>query len=284
VLLSEHDSSCRDKVAFAAEMNPDGHIDWSVAEGIGIITIDRPVRRNALTAAMRSSLLERLRSATTDRGVRVIIITGADGAFCAGGDIHALRQFKERDDENGFVRLLDEGCEIVGLLRNAAQPTIAMISGPAQGAGLFMALGCDLRYCNPTANFAAPLARLGIGPEWGGTYLLTRLIGTARTLEMFLSGRAFDAAEAARIGLVNRVWPQQELRAQTLGVARQMAGLPADASARAKRGVWETLDQSFAETAAYERSAQLDNFRSPDSTEGIAAFLEKRAPRFGDGP
>jgi enoyl-CoA hydratase/carnithine racemase len=257
-----------------------GVIDVSVHDRVATVTINRPEKLNALTPEMRRSLLVAVRSCHTNTDVRVIVITGAGRAFCAGGDIEHLRDLKSANDEEGFVQLLDEGRRLVTLLRQTPKPTIAMVDGPAFGAGFFVAIACDLRICSETASFGAPFVKLGLGPDWGGTYLLPRLVGTAKALEMLYTGEGIDAQEALRIGIANRVYPAGELQARVSDLADTLSRHPADVIARHKHAIYRTMDASHATTAEIERRFQLENFRSEQFAEGIAAFLEKRPPQF----
>lgn len=257
-----------------------GRIHLEIEDAIATVVIDNPGKRNALSSLMRGSLLAALKRADANTAVRVIMLTGHGDSFCAGGDISVLKELKGTDDEEGFIRLLDEGKAIVGLLRNSMKPTIAVVNGPALGGGFFIALSCDLRFCGTCASFGAPLVKLGLGPDWGGTYLLPRLVGSAKALEMLFTGEGIDADEALRIGLANRVWPDAELSERALEIARQLTSFPAPVLARHKHAIHATWDQSFDETVELERRLQLLNFRSSDFSEGIAAFLEKRPPDF----
>jgi enoyl-CoA hydratase/carnithine racemase len=257
-----------------------GRIHLESAGGIATVVIDNPGKRNALTSAMRGELLSALQRADRDPAVRVICLTGHGDTFCAGGDINVLRELKSANNEEGFVRLLDEGKAIVGLLRNSMKPTIAIVNGPALGGGFFIALSCDLRLCGASASFGAPLVRLGLGPDWGGTYLLPRLVGSAKALEMLFTGEPVGAEEALRMGLANQVWPDAQLTAAAGAFVRKLAAYPAALLARHKQAIHATWDQTFDQTADLERRLQLLNFRSADFAEGIAAFLEKRPPDF----
>lgn len=260
---------------------PAGRIHLDIEGAIATVIIDNPGKRNALTSSMRGYLLTALRRADNDPQIRVIAIRGEGDAFCAGGDINVLKELKDNGDEEGFIKLLDEGKAIVGLLRNSEKPTLAIVNGPALGGGFFIALSCDLRLCGASATFGAPLIRLGLGPDWGGTYLLPRLVGNAKALEMLFTGEAVNADDALRLGLVNRVWPDDQLVPKSMELAGQLASYPANVLARHKHAIHSTWDQSFDETADLERRLQLMNFRSADFAEGIAAFLEKRPPEFG---
>jgi 2-(1,2-epoxy-1,2-dihydrophenyl)acetyl-CoA isomerase len=259
---------------------PDGRIHLEMEDGIATVIIDRPAKRNALTAPMRRTLLEALRRANESPVAQVLVVTGVGDSFCSGGDIEVLKNLKANEDEAGFEQLLDDGKEIVSLLRSSMKPSLAKVNGPAFGAGFFMALACDLRLCGHSASFGAPFVRLGLGPDWGGTYLLPRLVGNAKALEMLYTGTGIDAAEAQRIGLANRVYPDAELNDKVTALARELAARPPQVLARYKQAIHATWDMSFDTTAEMERRLQLQNFRSPDFAEGIAAFLEKRPPNF----
>ncbi len=259
----------------------DGRIHLEMEDGIATVIVDRPAKRNALTAAMRRTLLEALRRANESPMAQVLVLTGAGDSFCAGGDIEVLKHLKANEDEAGFEQLLDDGREIVGLLRSSMKPSLAMVNGPAFGAGFFMALACDLRLCGNSASFGAPFVRLGLGPDWGGTYLLPRLVGNAKALELLYTGAGIDAAEALRIGLANRVYTDADLKSNVMTLAGELAARPPQVLARYKQAIHATWDMSFDATADLERRLQLQNFRSPDFAEGIASFLEKRPPNFG---
>jgi 2-(1,2-epoxy-1,2-dihydrophenyl)acetyl-CoA isomerase len=228
---------------------------------------------------MRGDLLAIVRRVDTDPKVRVIMITGAGKAFCTGGDIDYLRRLKEKNDEKEFTRLLDEGRSLVQTLRDSKKPTVALINGPAFGGGLIIAMACDLRVCSRTASFGVPFIKIGLGPDWGGTYLLTRIVRIAKALEMLYTGERLSAEDALRIGLVNHVWPGEELARRGSEFAVQLAEWPAEILARYKRAVYHSAGHSFDDAAEVERQYQLENFRSDKLLEGISAFLEKRQPR-----
>ena len=256
--------------------NQAGNISCTMDNGVATITISHPGKLNALTDAMRGELLDCVCHADVNPDVRVIVITGAGNAFCTGGDIEYLRDLKNKNDEAEFIRLLDEGRTLVQTLRNSEKPAIALIDGPAFGGGLIIAMACDLRFCSRTASFGMSFIKIGLGPDWGGTYLLTRLVGTARALEMLWTGERLSADEAMRFGLADQVWPGAELAKRGQEVAAQLARRPHEILARYKKAVYHAANHSFDEAADLERRYQLENFRSHHLTEGISAFLEKR--------
>ncbi len=250
-----------------------------VAGGVAAITLNRPEKLNALTDAMRGELLASVQRADKDPDVRIITITGAGKAFCSGGDIQYLKHLKETNNEKDFVRLLDEGRTLVQTLRDSHKPTIALINGFAFGGGLIIAMACDLRICSRTASLGVPFIKIGLGPDWGGTYLLTRIVRIAKALEMLFTGERLDAEEALRVGLVNHVWPLEELHRRGAEFAAQLASWPPEILARYKRAVYHAANHTFEDTADLERQYQLENFRSDQFTESVDAFLERRTPR-----
>lgn len=257
-----------------------GRIHLSVDGSIATVVIDNPAKRNALNSAMRVALLATLRRADADPDIRVIRVTGAEGAFCSGGDLEYLQELKSRDDEGAFNQLLDDGNKITDLLRKSTKPTIAVVNGPALAAGFFIALACDLRLCGESAAMGVPLARIGLGPDWGCTHWLPRITGTAKALEVLLTGEILRGPDILRFGLANRMWPDSELDARSLELARLIASYPAPLLARLKSAIYSTWTATPEETAEVERRLQLQNFRSPQVAEGIAAFFERRPPDF----
>ncbi len=259
---------------------PAGHIHLQVADAIATVVIDNPSRRNALDSAMRAELLASLQRADADDTVRVIRITGAGDAFCAGGDLNYLQELKQNEDSASFNQLLNDGWKITELLRRSSKPTIAAVNGPALAAGFFIALACDLRVCGVSASFGVPLVKIGLGPDWGCTYWLPRIVGTGKAMEMLLTGESVSGENAAGIGLASRLWPDSELQARSLELCRQLAAFPTHLLARLKQAVYVSAVGNEPEIADLERRMQLENFRSPDLSEGIAAFFERRPPNF----
>jgi len=257
-----------------------GHIHLHIADAIATVVIDNPSKRNALDSTMRAELLRVLQQIDSDSSVRVIRITGEGDAFCAGGDLNYLQELKQNEDAESFNRLLDDGRQITELLRKTSKPTIAAVNGPALAAGFFIALACDIRVCSASASFGVPLVKIGLGPDWGCTYWLPRIVGTGKAMEMLLTGESVNGDEAVRIGLASRVWPDAELQSRSLNLCRQLASYPTHLLARLKHAVHASATGTEIEVADLERRLQLDNFRSSDLTEGIAAFFERRPPNF----
>src|SRR3954452_7845743 len=182
---------------------------------ITTITLDRPEKLNAFAGTRREELLAALRIAAEDEGCRVVIITGAGRAFCAGGDVEYMAGLQKKGDVDSFHKLLDGGRDIVTTIASMPKPVIASVNGVAAGAGCNLALACDYRIASDTAKLGETFVKIGIHPDWGGTWFLPRLVGPSRALELLTTGRMVDAAEALAIGMVDRVVPLSELPAQT---------------------------------------------------------------------
>lgn len=256
------------------------HIQVAEADCITTITLNRPDRLNAFIGHMRRDLAEALEHAGSDRGTRVVIITGAGRAFCAGGDIAFMAELMQRRDAEEFSRILGAGRRVILAIREMTKPVIAAINGPASGAGFNLALACDLRIAANTATFSQSFAKVGLHPDWGGTYFLPRLVTPNKACEMFFLGESIDAAEAARLGIVNQVVAPEELESATIQLAQQLRAAPPIALAAAKHAVYMSQAAELDEMLRYEAEAQLRCFDSDDGHEGVHAFLEKREPKF----
>jgi len=256
------------------------HIQTVEAEGILTITLNRPDRLNAFIGHMRRDLAEALEHAGSDRSVRVIVITGAGRAFCAGGDIAFMAELLQRRDADEFSRILGAGRRVVLAIRQMAKPVIASINGPASGAGCNLALACDLRIASDNATFSQSFAKVGLHPDWGGTYFLPRLVTPNKACEMFFLGESIDAEEALRLGIVNQLVAPEDLESATLQLAQRLRAAPPIALAAAKHAVYMSQAAELEEMLRYETEAQLRCFESEDGHEGVHAFLEKREPKF----
>jgi 2-(1,2-epoxy-1,2-dihydrophenyl)acetyl-CoA isomerase len=256
------------------------HIQVSEAHGITTITLNRPDRLNAFIGHMRRDLAEALERAGSDRNVRVVIITGAGRGFCAGGDITFMAELMQRRDGEEFSRILGAGRRVILAIRQMTKPVIASINGPASGAGCNLAFACDLRIATNTATFSQSFAKVGLHPDWGGTYFLPRLVTPNKACELFFLGDTIDAEEALRLGIVNHVVAPEDLETATLQLAERLRAAPPIALAAAKHAVYMSQAAELDEMLRYETEAQLRCFDSDDGHEGVQAFLEKREPNF----
>lgn len=257
----------------------EGRVNFERCDRVGWITLDRPDKLNALADTMREELRDHVTAAARDDDVSALVVTGAGDAFCAGGDLQRMAELKEADDEAGFRELLHAGAEVVLTLQSFPGLVVAAVNGVAAGAGLGLALACDLRLASPAARFGATWSRIGLVPDWGTSFWLPRLVGAGPALEMVLSGRLVRAAEAAALGLVHQVVEDGTLEeraretAERLGAARQ-------AVAQAKALVRGGLESSLEHALAREAEAQEECFGTTDFGEGLTAFLEDRRPDF----
>jgi 2-(1,2-epoxy-1,2-dihydrophenyl)acetyl-CoA isomerase len=256
------------------------HIDICEDSHIVTITLNRPEKLNAFVGHMRRDLAEALEEAASDQSVRVVVITGAGRGFCAGGDVKFMAELMENRNTEEFTRLLGSARRVITAIRHMTKPVIASINGPASGAGFNLALACDLRVASTNATFSQSFLRVGLHPDWGGTYFLPRMVPSNKACEMFLLGDAIAADEALQLGLVNRVVAPEELESTTRQLAERLRDAPPIAVAAVKQAVYMSHDAELEEMLRYENEAQLRCFGSEDGREGVRAFLEKRAPKF----
>jgi 2-(1,2-epoxy-1,2-dihydrophenyl)acetyl-CoA isomerase len=250
------------------------HIDLDVSDRIATLTLNRPQSLNAFTGTMREDLLAAIQVASDCS--RVLILTGAGEAFCSGGDVRAMENLRDED----LKSFIGQGKRVVTLLRSLPIPTVASIHGVAAGAGFSLALACDLRIASRSARLGATFSRLGLHPDWGGTYFLTRLAGPGVTRDLVLSGRLVDAEEAFRIGLVNWVVPDEDLARFAREKAQELRDAAPGSVRWAKEAIALAEGGSLEEVLDFEERAQLACFATEDRREGIRAFLEKRRPVF----
>jgi enoyl-CoA hydratase/carnithine racemase len=247
---------------------------------VATITLNRPEKLNAFAGRMREELAEALEDAGQDTAIRVVVITGAGKAFCSGADLTRTVELVKDKDTTTFRGLLNTGARVVNSIRQMPKPVIASINGAAAGAGLNLALACDIRLASTTAKFSQAFVKIGLHPDWGGTFFLPRLIGTAKACELMFMGDAIDATTAEQLGIINRAVPAEELQTSTNELANRLAAAPPLAIAMMKRAIYKGAEDSLEAMLAYETEAQLACFESQDCLEGINAFLEKRKPMF----
>lgn len=255
-------------------------VTTSTEAGVTTITLNRPEKLNAFSGTMREDLLDAIEAAATDPDSRVLVITGAGRAFCAGGDVEYMSGLQKQKAEEEFVKLLVAGKRIVMAIHTLQKPVIASVNGVAAGAGCNLALACDFRIASEAAKFAQSFVKIGIHPDWGGTYFLPRLVGPARAMEMMMTGRLVDAHEAAAIGLVERVVAADALAEETMKLARLIADGPPLAIRRIKEAIHRSERNDIESQIDLESRHQREAFLSADAGEGMAAFFEKRKPLF----
>jgi enoyl-CoA hydratase/carnithine racemase len=270
---------------------------YAVKDKIAVITLNRPDKLNAWTAAMQASVKRAIVDASKDDNVRVIIITGAGRGFCAGADMGGLQKIEPgKWDERALARA-DSDVKIepsnlgpdvsghfagrFGYLMQVKKPIIAAINGPCAGIGLVFTLYCDLRFASSEAKFTTAFAQRGLIAEHGISWLLPRLTGTAHALDLLFSARKFTAEEAQRVGLVNRAFAHEHFMANVLEYARQLADTVSPrAMAVMKAQVWKALFQDLNDAIAIGDAEMQKSFATEDFKEGVAHFVEKRVAKF----
>jgi enoyl-CoA hydratase/carnithine racemase len=251
------------------------------ADGVTTVTLHRPDKKNAINGRMWRELIQVFDDVADDRNTRVLVITGAGDGFCSGAD---LTDEENAEDLQGGVGGGLRSMRVVGRaalrLHELPLPTIAAVNGVAAGAGLNLALGCDLVIASDRARFSEIFSKRGLSVDFGGSWLLPRLIGMHRAKELVFLADIIDAAEADRIGLVNRVVPHDELDAAVREIAGRLAALPPVQLSVSKRLLNQSLSVSMADALEFEDVAQVLNFQSADTAEAVAAFVQKRPPEF----
>ena len=256
-------------------------LNVETADAICTITMNRPEVYNALNDKLTYELQDAFKRAGRDAAVRVVILTGAGKAFCSGQDLGDLKE----KYVPGYVPHLGDDLRkrynpIVKRIREMEKPVIAAVNGVAAGAGLSFALACDIRIASEAASFIEVFINVGLIPDSGSTFMLPRLVGLAKAMELCLTGDKVSAAEAHRVGLVNTVVPADSLREETHKVAGRLAGLPARGITLTKRLLNESFDNDLLGQLEAEAFAQETAGMTEDHFEGVVAFVEKRKPTF----
>jgi enoyl-CoA hydratase/carnithine racemase len=266
------------------------HILYEVEDPIATLTLNRPARLNAMTRRMEGEIQHAVERAESDPQVVAIVVTGAGRGFCAGADLKDLQDIGEgRGFGTGTELRADPGDTSMGesfrgpwsYLMSVRKPIVAAINGPTAGHGFAAALFADVRFASEQATFTTAFSRRGLIAEWGIGWTLPRLVGTAHALELLWSARVFGAAEAERIGLVNKVLPEGELLPFVRGWVEELAASCSPTSiAVMKRQVYTSLTRELGPAMDEAIRLMHDSFARPDFREGVGSFLEKRPPKF----
>lgn len=252
-----------------------------VADGVAVITLNRPEKLNAFADDMRDRLVEALDRVAARADVRVLVVTGAGRGFCAGGDVSFMLDLKAKGAPfEGLAPLLEAGEAIVTRLAALPYPVIAAVNGVAAGAGANLALACDVRLASSDARFGESFVRIGLHVDWSGSWTLPRAAGLANALDLCWTGDVVDAADMLRLGLVQRVWPAASFASEWRAYAARLAAAPQVSVRLAKANLRAALHRTVEQSLAAEMAAQAVCWDSPDSTEGVRAFAEKRAAAF----
>lgn len=255
-----------------------------VRNRVATLTLNRPDKLNALTPEMNRAAVEALQGFATDPDVGVVVLTGEGRGFCAGGDVSAMRRGDEIAEEGATLErqidALRRRHDLPWLLHSLPKVTLAAVNGPAAGAGLGLALSCDLRIASDAARFTTAYARVGYGGDYGTTWQLARLVGPAKAKELFFLSDAVGAEEALRLGLVNRVVPHESLPGEVAALAERIANGPLVSYRYMKGNVNAAVTADFRTLLDREAETHLRCGQTEDHAEGVAAFMEKREPRF----
>lgn len=257
-------------------------IRFELRDRVATLTLDRPDKLNALVPEMKEGFEEALAKAA-EPGVKSLFLRGTGRAFCAGGDLGWISAALAEERWAELESLLDLGAAVAHGLATLPKPVVAVVHGPAAGAGMSLALCADLRIATPEAAFGMAFVKIGLHPDWGGSVMLSRLVNPAVAAELMMTGDTLDAARAQALGLVNRIVPADQLEAAVEALAHRLAAGPAETFARIKATLLRNqgLDAETLRARLQAEGAQMKAaMRHPDAKEGLAAFFEKRAPRF----
>jgi 2-(1,2-epoxy-1,2-dihydrophenyl)acetyl-CoA isomerase len=253
-----------------------------VEDGVAVLTLNRPERLNALTRTMLSGLRTHLAALAEDPAIGCVVLTGAGRAFCSGGDVRAQAAAAGRSEQTAEQRAdqLRASMEASRLLHDMPKPTIAMVNGVAAGAGMSLALACDLRIAGESARMTTAFAKVGLSGDYGGTYFLTHLVGPSKARELYLTAEVLDAAALASLGLVTRVVPDTALTTETITLASRLANGPRVAHRYIKRNLKVAEEGSLSDVLDSEAFGMLRTRETADHAEAAQAFVEKRKPNF----
>jgi 2-(1,2-epoxy-1,2-dihydrophenyl)acetyl-CoA isomerase len=265
------------------------HLIETFEDGVATLTMNRPEARNAMTGPMNAALAAAVKRHANDPKTRVVVLTGAGGAFCAGGDVKGFAADTSRGAGVGQgtgpsfeqrVAGLREGMEVVKWLHEMPKPTLAVIPGPAAGAGFSLALACDLRIATDSAKLTTAFSKVGLAGDYGGSWFLTQLVGAAKVRELYFTADVITGAEAAQLGIVNKAVSANELPEVAASYAKYLAGLPTTAVGYMKRNLNAAAHCTLSELLDMEALHMVRTMMTEDHKAAAQAFVEKRAPVF----
>ena len=253
----------------------------TIEDSIATVTMNRPEARNAFTREMMAGLSEKLSRLAKDSSVRAVVLTGAGGAFCAGGDVKGFAAnagVKVNFDEK--IQDLRGRMEVSRLLHEMPKPTLAVIPGPAAGAGFSLAMACDMRIASDDAKITTAFSKVGLSGDFGGSYFLTKLLGEAKAKELYFTADVVLGKDAEVIGMVNKSVPAEELSAAAAAMAKRLASLPTVAIGYMKKNINKASEGTLSEVLDWEANQMIRAFETEDHQGAAVAFVEKRAPEF----
>jgi 2-(1,2-epoxy-1,2-dihydrophenyl)acetyl-CoA isomerase len=262
------------------------HLLETFENGVATLTMNRPEARNAMSGEMMGALRKAADRVAADPQVRCVVLTGAGGAFCAGGDVKGQARAASERSSSGPVNVparvqgLRSGMELSRLLHEMPKPTLAVIPGPAAGAGLSLALACDLRIALDTAKLTTAFSKIGASGDYGGSYFLPKLIGAAKARELYFTADVISGAQASELGLVNYAYPAATFADEAQQLATRLAGLPTIAVGYMKRNLNAADDAGLSQVMDMEAEHMVRTMMTDDHARAAQAFVEKRAPTF----
>ncbi|OXE37297.1 MAG: enoyl-CoA hydratase [Phenylobacterium zucineum] len=263
------------------------HLIESLDDGVATLMLNRPEARNAMTGEMLAALSEAVPRLADDPKVRVLVLTGAGGAFCAGGDVKGFAADTGRGSAGGGgpsmeqrIAGLRRGMEVVKVLHEMPKPTLAVMPGPAAGAGLSLALACDLRLCVSTAKLTTAFSKIAVSGDYGGSYFLSKLVGSARARELYFSAEVITGEQALALGMVTKIASPEDFAAAAQAYTRYLAGLPTLAIGYMKRNLNAAEHATLSELLDLEATHMVRTMMTEDHKSASVAFVEKRPPVF----
>lgn len=253
-------------------------INYEVKGNVAVIQFNRPSTFHAFIEQMNREITDALKSAGKNTNVRCVVITGLGKAFCAGQDLGEVMDLKEEMDFGKFLR--ERYNPMVLQIQKTEKPVIAAVNGVAAGAGMSLALACDLRLASEKASFVNAFVNIGLVPDSGGCYFLPRIVGLGKAMELAFTGARLSADEGKEIGLVNQVFPEESFLDEVMAYAEKLASLPTKGIGLIKRTMYQGLTMNLEETLEYEAFSQEIAGNTQDYREGVQAFVEKRKPHF----
>lgn len=254
-------------------------IQTEIKDNVQYIILNRPDKLNALIEPMRQDLVTTIESLSIQQDISVCIITGSGRGFCAGGDIQYMEGLIEKSDFDEVQTFLELGKKIIITIRSLPIPVIAAVNGPAAGAGMNLALACDLRLASTRATFGETFINIGLHPDWGGTYLLPKIVGPSRSLEIFWTGRIIEANEALQLGIVNMVIPHEDFSTKVHEFAKNLASRSGKVISLSKKGVYGFFKEDLQNLLRHEEMAQAECIRSESARTEMCRFLNERMQR-----
>ncbi len=262
------------------------HLLEDISQGIATLTMNRPEARNAMSGEMMAALDAAVRRVAVDPEVRCVVLTGAGNAFCAGGDVKGQAKAASERASGAAISIeqrvygLRTGMETSRLLHEMPKPTLAVIPGAAAGAGLSLALACDLRVAAADAKLTTAFAKVGASGDYGGSYFLPRLVGAAKARELYFTSDVISGQEAFELGLVNHAYPAAEFQDRARAFAQKLAALPTAALGYMKRNLNAADEASLSQVLDLEAEHMVRTMMTEDHANAAKAFVEKRAPEF----